>query len=125
MIRKILIGMACLGGIGLFLACQSDNGATGPVTGQDDAPPGVFGTCYEGGEPAEGHTVTVYCDDCAGLELGSGEVNYLGNWSVTFTPEVADFHDGHMMRAEDPDSNPEQGTNFIFYSPRTGPIDIP
>ncbi len=65
MLRKILISLAGIAFASAFIACQSDEGITGPVDpgnpNQDDAEAGCWGYIrYPGGEPVYPAEISAY-----------------------------------------------------------------
>jgi hypothetical protein len=60
MLRKIFIGMACLGVVTVFLACQSDEPVSGLVTFDEDQDYPIWGYVWDGPNVVIGAEVTGY-----------------------------------------------------------------
>lgn len=114
--------------LSLVIGCGTSDDVTLPPTGPsitDEQPEyGVFGHVYDyKGDPITVDLVEVTCT-CGGEKTYwlSGPVNEDGEWATPFSPEEAEEHDGHNMRATSVCFG--DYTDFTFYKPVTGPIDI-
>jgi hypothetical protein len=126
-LRKILIGMACLGVGTLFLACQSDNGATGPGI-QDDvdesypiwgyvfdefgsvANAGVLGFDYDAPPPPN-------------TRFGPVATDYTGKYQFGSFTHLK-YREGHTMRLYAVKGTKSGWTDYFTWDGSTVRIDI-